>query len=112
MADPVTPFTEEEILKHARDVVTNTALFADANDPDWGVSLMLLLSGWQDMPPHLSSLFIVPLAPHMGGRWLNRRVPGVTISCVAVPRESVVPLLAKTRELHTMLYPEANDGTG
>jgi hypothetical protein len=81
-------------------------MLANANDPDWSMSLTLLLCVWEDMPPNLSSLFLVPMAPHAGGRWLNGRFPGVTVSAIPVPMESAEALIAKCDEFFTLLHPE------
>jgi len=106
LGEPLKPMTDEEIVKFARGVITSQFMLADANDRDWAHSLMLLISCWNPVPPNASSLFLVPLDAHQGGRWLNGRVPGVTISAVCVPMESVEALIAKCDEFHALLHPE------
>lgn len=108
-AEPIEPFTEAEIVRYARGVVTNEYLVANVgDDQDWQHSMMLLLSAWDpdEIPPNLSTCFLVPLAPHQAGRWLNGRVPGVTISAVPVAMESLDPLNAKITEMWQALNPD------
>jgi hypothetical protein len=107
-AEPAPPFTEAEIVRYARGVITNEYLVANVNDHDWQFSMSLLLCAWDkdDIPPNLSTCFLVPLAPHANGRWLNGRVPGVTISAIAVPMESVDMLNDKIQEMWAMLNPD------
>jgi hypothetical protein len=101
--------TAEEIVKYARGVITQEYMLADANDRDWAHSLMLLLSGMVEhggYPPNASSLFLVPMAEHQNGRWLNGRVPGLTMSAVMVPMESVDALIAQLDDFYYALHPE------
>lgn len=107
-AEPIEPFTEAEIVRYARGVVTQEYMVANVEDHDWQFSLMLLLSAWDpdEIPPNLSTVFLVPLAAHMGGRWLNGRVPGVTISAVCVAMESIDALNAKIAEMWAVLNPD------
>jgi hypothetical protein len=109
LGDPLEPMSDEDITRHARDVVTNVSMLGDVRDRDWNASLMLIICGWDPMPPNASTLFVVPMAPHQGGRWLNGRVPGVTMQATCVPMESAEALVAKVAEFHRMLHPEAPD---
>lgn len=115
-AEPLEPFTDAEIVSYARGVITQEYMLADVvNDRDWNASLMLLICGWDPMPANASCLFLVPLAPHQGGRWLNGRVPALTMKATCVPMESTEPLIMKCREFHALLHPEevpADDGPG
>jgi hypothetical protein len=99
------PFTPEEINNYARGVVTNEYMMANLNDPDWLISLTLLVNGWENPPENVSTLFLVPFAEHANGRWLNGRVPGCTMTAVAVPVESVQPLLDQIQEFRRLLHP-------
>jgi hypothetical protein len=110
VAEPLPLMSEEDITKHARSVVTNLSLLADARDRDWQHSLMLLLCGLDPVPPNASNLFVVPMGPHMSGRWLNGKVPGVTISATMVPVENAEALVAKIMEFDALLNPEPTDG--
>ena len=107
--EPVPEMTPEEIVKYARGVITQEYMLADANDRDWAHSLMLLLSGMVEhggYPPNASSLFLVPMAEHQNGRWLNGRVPGLTMSAVMVPMESVEALITQCDAFYAALHPE------
>jgi len=106
LGEPLVPMTDEEIVTYARGVITQEYMLANATDRDWQASLMLLLSGWNPIPPNASTLFLVPMADHQGGRWLNGRVPGVTMRATCVPMESVPALTAKLDEFWKALYPE------
>lgn len=106
LGDPLVLMTDDEIVKYARGVITNQYMLADVNDPDWKFSLMLMLCMWEPVPANASCLFLVPMHPHEGGRWLNGRVPGVTISAVCVPMENVEALIAKCDEFWKLLNPE------
>jgi hypothetical protein len=103
---PLPLMTDEEIFEAARDVVTNVKMLADALDRDWQHSLMLMLCGWDPIPSNASTLFLVPVDTHMGGRWLNGKVPAVTLSARPVPAENTDALVAKCDELYAVLYPE------
>jgi hypothetical protein len=108
--EPLEPFTADEIVRYARGVITQQYMLADARDHDWAMSLTLLLCAWKSVPENCSSLFLVPMAAHQNGRWLNGRVPGVTVSAVPVPMENVVALIAKCDEFYALLHPEPVDG--
>jgi len=95
--------TEQEVIDAAREVVTNVSWLADAEDRDWNHSLMLMLCMLDPMPPNASTLLLVPRGPHMGGRFLNGRVPGVTLSAKMIPMENVEAVLAKIREFDVLL---------
>jgi hypothetical protein len=116
LGDPLEPMSDEDIIKYARGVITNEYMLADVvNDTDWQTSLMLLLVMWKPVPTNASNFFLVPMAEHMNGRWLNGRVPGVTFSAICVPMESCEALLAKCDEFYKALHPEevtADDGQG
>jgi len=109
--EPIEPFTADEIVTYARGVITQEYMLADvANDRDWQHSLALLLCGWTSMPPNASCLFLVPMAPHNRGHWLNGRVPALTFQATNVPMESAEALIAKCDEFYTLLHPEPADG--
>ena len=105
---PIPTLTADEIVRYARGVVTQEYMLANVNDRDWQTSLMLLLSLWKekDIPENCSSVFLIPMSQHMGGRWLNGRVPAVTLSATAVAVESVEPLLEKIQEFWQLMNPE------
>lgn len=106
LGEPIEPFTADEIIQFAREVVTQEAMLADVRDQDWSHSLMLMLCAWNPIPANLSTLFIVPMGPHMSGRWLNGRVPGVTISAKPVPMESAQALVEQIMAFDKLLHPE------
>lgn len=106
LGKPIEPFTADEIVQFAREVVTQQSMLADIRDQDWSHSLMLMLGGWDPIPANVSTLFVVPMGPHMGGRWLNGRVPGVTISAKPVPMESAQALVEQIMAFDKMLNPE------
>lgn len=106
LGDPVEPFTPEEILRYAREVVTQQSMLADVMDRDWSQSLLLMLCAWDPIPANLSTLFIVPMGPHMSGRWLNGRVPGITMSAKPVPMESAQALVEQIMAFDKLLHPE------
>jgi hypothetical protein len=106
--EPLPLMSDEDIVRYARGVITNEYMLANpAQDQDWQHSLMLLLSGWKDIPSNASTLFLVPMRDHEGGRWLNGRVPGVTLSAVCVPIENADALIAKCDEFWKVLNPGA-----
>lgn len=106
LGDPLKPMSDEDIVKYARGVITNEYMLADATDQDWQMSLFLILCNWKPLPANASTIFLVPFAAHVGGRWLNGRVPGCTFSAVCVPMESVDALIAKYNEFFHLLHPE------
>lgn len=99
------PLSDAQIDEYARGVVTNTMLLADATDRDWRASLMLILLGIGEPPENMSTIMLVPMAEHMGGRWLNGRVPGVTMRAHPVPVEQVRQLLDRIDEMDRALNP-------
>lgn len=103
---PIEPLSDADIIRYARGVITNEYMLANANDPDWMHSLMLMLSAWKEIPANASSLFLVPLAEHQNMHWLNGRVPGVTVSAIPVATQSVDALIAKCDEFYKLLHPD------
>jgi hypothetical protein len=103
---PLEPMTTDDIVRYARGVITQEYMLADvAQDRDWQHSLMLLMSAWKKVPANASTVFLVPMAAHAGGRWLNGRVPGVTLSAVCVPLESVEALISQCDKFYDLLHP-------
>jgi hypothetical protein len=103
---PLEPMTTDDIVRYARGVITQEYMLADvAQDRDWQHSLMLLMSAWKQVPANASTVFLVPMAAHAGGRWLNGRVPGVTLSAVCVPLESVEALISQCDKFYDLLHP-------
>ncbi len=109
MGDPLEPMSDEDIIRYARGVITQEYMLADARDRDWSQSLMLLICGLDPMPPNASTLFLVPMGPHMSGRWLNGRVPALTFTATIVPMENTEALVAKVFEFHKMLNPDPDN---
>lgn len=107
---PVPRMTEEQIVETARRIVTGDLMIADPEDRDWQMSLWLLINTWKDRPVNLG-LILVPLGPHMSGRWLNGRVPGVTMEASLVAQEDMEALDAEYRRMWTALHPEAQETT-
>jgi hypothetical protein len=105
--EPLELMTDEDIVRYARGIITNEYMLGDARDHDWSMSLMLLIGGWNPVPSNASTLFLVPMDEHMSGRWINGRVPGVTLKAQCVPMENVEALLAKCDEFYRSLHPEA-----
>lgn len=87
-ASPLTiePLTPEQVIEAARDIVTNVSLVADLADRDWQMSLALMVSGLARYTN--LGLILVPMAPHHHMHWLNGRVPGITMKCTPIARES------------------------
>jgi len=110
-AEPLPEMTSDEIVKYARGVITQEYMLADVSqDRDWAQSLMLLLSSMKSsggFPPNASCLFIVPMAEHQHGHWLNGRVPGCTFSATMVPLESADALIDQCKVFYDLLHPEA-----
>jgi hypothetical protein len=103
---PLEPMSTDDIVRYARGVITQEYMLADvAQDRDWQHSLMLLMSAWKKVPANASTVFLVPMAAHAGGRWLNGRVPGVTLSAVCVPLESVEALISQCDKFYDLLHP-------
>jgi hypothetical protein len=101
--------TDEEIVKYARGVITQEYMLADIRDRDWNSSLMLIMSGIAEsggFPANASCLFLVPMASHQNGRWLNGRVPALTTNCTMVPVESVEALITQCDAFYAALHPE------
>ena len=103
---PLEPMSTDDIVRYARGVITQEYMLADvAHDRDWQHSLMLLMSAWTKVPANASTIFLVPMAAHQNGRWLNGRVPGVTLSAVCVPLESVEALIRQCDIFYDLLHP-------
>lgn len=109
---PLELMDDADIVRYARGVITQEYMLADvATDRDWQMSLMLLMSAWKKVPANASTIFLVPLAAHQNGRWLNGRVPGVTLSAVCVPLESVEDLIGQCDKFYDLLHPGETRGT-
>lgn len=107
---PVPRMTEEAIVETARRMVTGDLMVADPNDRDWQMSLWLLIAAMENRPPNLG-LILVPLGPHMSGRWLNGRVPGVTFEATFVAEEDVTALGEEYERMWKALHPEPKEIT-
>lgn len=107
LGPPIPPLTVEQIVEHARGIVTGELLQADpVHDPVWQSSLALLLGAPGRIASNLG-LILVPKAPHMkGGYWVNGRAPAVTLRAFMVPEESIEALNAEVERMHAALYPE------
>jgi hypothetical protein len=105
---PIPALTEADLTEVARGIVTGQLMMAHLYDPDWQVSLSLLLAAWgeEPVPPNIG-LILVPLNVHARGMWLNGRVPAVTLECRLVATESVESLMAVVRRMNEVLYPES-----
>jgi len=109
---PLEPMSTDDIVRYARGVITQEYMLADvATDRDWQHSMMLLMSAWKKVPANASTIFLVPVNAHQGGRWLNGRVPGVTLSAVCVPLESVEALISQCDKFYDLLHPGETRGT-
>jgi hypothetical protein len=96
--------TEERLTEFARGIVTGDYMLAQGDDPDWQASLSLIASA---ITEHDNvGAVLVPVAPHMGGPWLNGRVPAMTMSLDLVAVEDVPALQEKVDTMWTALHPE------
>ena len=95
--------TPERLTELARGIARGDYMVAD-DSRDWLHSLMM-------MGPSISKasnlgLILVPVGPHLGGYWLNGRVPGVTITCVLVAKGDMRELQKRVDTMNAALYPE------
>jgi predicted phosphoribosyltransferase len=104
MSEPLPPLTDQEVIDYARGIVTGEYMIADPQDRNWSMSLALIFAGMKSFPPN-GAIILVPVAPHMAGRWLNGSVPGVTLKAVFLPSESVGALKVKYDEMWAALHP-------
>ena len=98
----------EKLTEYARRLVTGDLMVADLNDRDWQTSLGLILAAWAEdetkVPGNLGKI-LVPVGPHMGGYWLNGRVPGFTHQIICVAQEDMEELRAIYEPMINALYP-------
>lgn len=93
---------DERLTELARGIVRGEYLVADTS-PDWLHSLMMMGGAIADT--RNVGLVLVPVDPHLGGYWLNGRVPGVTITCVMVAKGDVSDLQRRVDRMNAALYP-------
>lgn len=91
------PLTPEQVTNAARDIVTNVCMIADLSESDWQASLALMLSGLARYSN--LGMILVPFAPHQHMFWLNGRVPGTTVRCNPIARESVQDVARAINEM-------------
>jgi hypothetical protein len=101
---PVPRMTPDKLIETARRIVTGDLMVADLEDRDWQMSLCLLIGGMENRPPNLG-LILVPQGPHLSGRWLNGRVPGVTMEAEFVAVEDTEALGAEYKRMWEALHP-------
>lgn len=96
--------TDERLTELARGIVRGDYLTADTSR-DWLHSLCMMAETIASMT-NLGAL-LVPVGPHLGGVWLNGRVPGVTIQAVPVAKGDMPALRRKVDAMNAALFPEA-----
>jgi len=94
---------DDRLTELARGIVRNDYLIVD-DRPEWSTSLLFMaesLVAYRNL-----GLVLVPVAPHLGGLWINGAVPGVTVSCVPVAKGDVARLSRKVDDMNAALFPE------
>lgn len=97
---------ETELIRIARGVVTGDYLVPGVHGSvdEWQVSLMLFV-------PYIKAcrnlgMVVVPMQPHMGGRWLNGSIPGITIEAEFVAKGDMKVLTRHIEAMEAALHPE------
>lgn len=93
---------DERIIELARGIVRGDYLVVD-EDGDWLTSLILIGSAIAEA--RNVGLVLVPVGPHLGGYWINGRVPGVTLECVMVAKGDMPKLLRRVKAMEEALFP-------
>jgi hypothetical protein len=94
--------TPERLTELARGIVRNDYLVVD-DDPVWATSMLMLAAGFTDAEGEIG-LILVPVAPHLGGYWINGKAPGVTVTCTLVHRDDVDELNTRMQRMWDALY--------
>ncbi len=97
--------TPEQLTELARGIACGDYLVVDGDNADWTLSLALIADSIIDAGDDLG-LVLVPVGPHMGGYWINGRVPGVTVTCTFVAAGDVAELQERLNRMHDALYPQ------
>lgn len=98
--------TPEQITTTARRIVTDQLIIVDVekHPGPWGTSLLF-------MAEHLAQVrnlgaILVPVAPHVGGYWINGTVPAITLECELVARGDLPALSREIERMQAALFPE------
>ena len=94
--------TPERLVELARGIVRGDYL-VPTDAADWQTSLSLMAPSI--VSAHNLGAVLVPVGPHLGGYWLNGRVPGVTLSCVLVAKGDLRALQRHVDAMNAALYP-------
>jgi hypothetical protein len=94
--DEAQPYRLDDELRTelARKIVLHEMLVADLTNPAWQTSLALIIAGLDESAIPDIGLILVPLAPHMGGYWINGTAPGMTVAATLIHRDDVDELSA------------------
>lgn len=94
---------DARLTELARGIVRKDYLIVD-NDPSWRTSLALIAGGFGQA--RNLGMILVPVAPHLGGYWINGVAPGVTLECVLVAKGDMPALKRKVDAMNAALFPE------
>lgn len=92
----------ERLTELARGIVRFEFLIVDGAR-EWQTSL-LLMSEELTKVRNLGAI-LVPVGPHLGGYWLNGKVPGITLSVVMVAKGDLRDLQRRVDAMNAALYP-------
>lgn len=95
--------TSQRLTELARGLARGEYLIAD-DRREWLASLLFMaepLAACSNL-----GIVLVPVAPHLGGHWVNGIAPGVTVQCVPVAREDVDELVRRWSAMHAALHPD------
>jgi hypothetical protein len=100
--------TQAEVTEVARGIVTGDLLIADLSMPEWQTSLALIVSALPEQEARWKriGLILVPVRPHMNGRWINGIAPGCTFECRLVHVNDVQRVGEAMAPMWGALYPE------
>ena len=94
----------QRLTELARGLAKNEYLAVDVERvPEWTTSLMMIADGIVNV--RNLGVILVPVGPHMGGYWINGRVPAVTLTCVLVAKGDMPELRRRLKEMNAALYP-------
>jgi len=103
MSKQLAELTPNEITDLARGIVTGNYLIADLEDQSWQSSLVLIADAFTELT-NIGAV-LVPVAPHLGGLWINGTTPGVTLEARPVAAESTEALNAEIARMNAALHP-------
>lgn len=96
------------LVQLARGIVRGDLMIVD-DDPLWVTPLIFMAEAIASAR-NLGAV-LVPVGPHLGGWWVNGKVPGIVVQCTLVAKGDMPALRKLVDEMQAALYPDEDQAT-